>query len=261
MLEVWKLVSDYRLPLLTRSQFLAHPLGALGDALGIVLTSENLVMFNFTAPLSALRAARTHVATDKDVRFYLRGVCFNFRAGRIYATDGHRLFVCTGPKADHDNVIIPTETLDAAFKQFTGDYGRGKLLGSADVSLSVDGRTITVETPVGFLSGSAIDGTFPDVSRVVPKDAGPCITSGFNGRYLADASEALAIYHNAPAKANRGVLVHSRGTESAIITDGKDGALVIVMPMRGEDGLGTAQRALEWFHDAPAVSGMASAAA
>lgn len=218
-------------------------------------------MFNFTVSLSAIRAARTHVATDKDLRFYLRGICFDFRKGRIYATDGHRLFTCDGPKADHDDVIVPTDTLDAALKQFTGDYGRGKHLGESEVRLSVDGRTITIETPTGFVSGSAHDAKFPDVFRVVPQNVGACEASGFNGRYLADAADALCIYRNIPAKKNIGVLVHSRGKDSAIVTDGRDGALVIVMPMRLEDGQGTAQRALEWFHDAPSVSGMASAAA
>lgn len=236
-------------------------LRGLSDALGIVLISENLAMFNFTASLSALRAARTHVANEKDVRFYLRGVCFDFRAGRIYSTDGHRLFVCTGPKADHDNVIVPTETLDAAFKQFTGEYGRGKHNGTAEVSFSVDGRTITIETPLGFLAGTAIDGVFPDVRRVVPSQAGQSVTSGFNGRYLADASEALSIYRNVAAKQKHGVIVHSRGTDSAIVTDGRDGALVVVMPMRIESGQGTAQSALDWFHDTAAVSGLQSAAA
>ena len=217
-------------------------------------------MFNFTASLSALRAARTHSAKE-DLRRYLNGVCFDFRAGRIYSTDGHRLFVCTGPKADHDNVIVSNDTLDAMFKQFTGDYGRGKMLGQFEVPFSVDGNTITIETPIGFISGSALEGTFPNVSRVVPKEAGAIQTSGFNGRYLADASEALSIYRNVAAKKNHGVIVHSRGTDSAIITDGRDGAFVVVMPMRIEDGQGNAQSALDWFHDTPAVSGMASVAA
>lgn len=217
-------------------------------------------MLNFTIALSSLRAARTHSAKD-DLRRYLNGICFDFRAGRIYSTDGHRLFVCTGFKADHDSVIVSNDTLDAVFKQFTGDYGRGKSLGQFEVSFSVDGNTITIETPIGLITGSALEGTFPNVSRVVPKEAGTIQTSGFNGRYLADASDALAIYRNIPAKKNTGVIVHSRGTESAIITNGRDGALVIVMPMRIEDGQGNAQSALDWFHDAPAVSGMASAAA
>jgi DNA polymerase-3 subunit beta len=213
----------------------------------------------FTANLSAIRAARTHAA-EKDVRYYLNGVCFDFRAGRIYATDGHRLFICNGYKADHDSVIVPADTIDAALKQFTGEYGRGKRNGDAVVVMTLDGDAVTIETPCGMVSGKLLSGKFPDVGYVVPRDAGPIALSGFNARYLADASDALAIYRNIPAKRNFGVSIHSRGNESAVITDGRDGALVIVMPMR-TDAAGTPQNALQWFHDTPEASGMASAAA
>jgi DNA polymerase-3 subunit beta len=213
----------------------------------------------FEIKLSALRAARTHAA-EKDIRYYLNGVCFDFRAGRIYATDGHRLFICNGYKADHDSVIVPADTIDAALKQFTGTYGRGKAAGESPVRISAIDGLITIETPTGFVSGKALEGKFPDVSRVVPRDAGDLKLSGFNARYLSDASDALAIYRNIPAKRNFGVSIHSRGNEAAIVTDGRDGALVIVMPMR-TDAAGTPQNALQWFHDTPEVSGMESAAA
>lgn len=213
----------------------------------------------FTANLSAIRAARTHAA-EKDIRSYLNGVCFDLRAGRIYATDGHRLFVCDGHKADHDAVIVSAGTIDAALKQFTGEHGRGKRNGDAVVVMTLDGDTVTIDTPCGMVSGKVLDGKFPDVSCVVPRDAGDIKLSGFNARYLADAAEALAIYRNIPAKRNFGVSIHSRGNESAVITDGRDGALVIVMPMR-TDAVGTPQNALQWFHDTPEVSGMESAAA
>jgi len=213
----------------------------------------------FEIKLSALRAARTHAA-EKDIRSYLNGICFDFRAGRIYATDGHRLFICNGYKADHDSVIVPADTIDAALKQFTGTYGRGKRNGDYVVGMTVDGDAVTIETPCGMVSGKLRDGKFPDVSRVVPRYARSIALSGFNAQYLADASDALAIYRNISAKRNFGVSIHSRGNEPAIVTDGKDGALVIVMPMR-TDAAGTPQNALQWFHDTPEASGMASAAA
>lgn len=213
----------------------------------------------FTANLSAIRAARTHAA-EKDIRSYLNGICFDLRAGRIYATDGHRLFVCNGHQFDHDAVMVSADTIDAALKQFTGEYGRGKRNGDTVVAMTVDGDTVTIETPCGMVSGKVLDGKFPDVARVVPRDAGSIVLSGFNGRYIADAADALAIYRNIPAKQKAGVSIHSRGNESAVITDGRDGALVIVMPMR-TDAAGTPQAALNWFHDTPEVSGLESAAA
>jgi len=96
-------------------------------------------MYTLTVSLATLRAARTHTA-EKDVRYYLQGVYLDTAAGKVVATDGHRLFAANarGVKSNYPAVIIPNETIDAALKQFTGEYARGKSLGAVDVTVTVD---------------------------------------------------------------------------------------------------------------------------
>lgn len=194
--------------------------------------------YTLAAPLSVLRAARTHAA-EKDIRSYLCGVYFDTKAGKIVATDGHRLFCANarGVKRDVDPVIVPNELIDAALKQFTGDYARGKLEGAADVFVTVDGRSITIATPTGQVSGLALDGRYPDWRRVVPTgedgvlEYAPAVC---NYQYIADACDAIVTARNKTKKAayEHGIRVHYRGEFSAIVTDGGADVLVIVMPMR-----------------------------
>ena len=97
-------------------------------------------MFTLTVSLSTLRAARTHSA-DKDIRSYLCGVYLDTAHGFVVATDGHRMLTAVEPGVRLDGaapVIIPNDTVDAALKQFAGEYGRGKPLGAVDVSITVD---------------------------------------------------------------------------------------------------------------------------
>lgn len=58
-------------------------------------------MQTFTIPMSTIRAVLPTIPKT-DVRFYLVGALFDLDAGRIVATDGHRMIVCvtdTAPQA------------------------------------------------------------------------------------------------------------------------------------------------------------------
>jgi hypothetical protein len=153
-----------------------------------------------------------------------------------------------GVKVDAAPVIIPNDLLDAALKQFGGEYARGKSLGAADVAVTVDGVQLTITTPTGQVSGKALDGAFPDWRRVVPKgdDHGCESAEGgkyhqfefqpavINWQYVTDACEALTIARNVPkAKAGQhAVRVHQRGEFPSIVCDADADVVVVVMPMR-----------------------------
>lgn len=194
-------------------------------------------MFTLTVSLSTLRAARTHSA-DKDIRSYLCGVYLDTAHGFVVATDGHRMMTAAEPgvRSAAAPVIIPNDTIDAALKQFAGEYGRGKPLGAVDVMITVNDGALAIATPTGQVHGRALEGVFPDWRRVIPKAESiqPITPTVCNWQYIADACDAFAIARNIPkSKAGQhSVAVHYQGNSPAIVTDGLGDVLVIVMPMR-----------------------------
>ena len=196
-------------------------------------------MFTLTVSLSTLRAARTHSA-DKDVRYYLCGVYLDTKAGKIVATDGHRMLVAhaRGVRSAAAPVIIPNDLLDAALKQFGGEYARGKALGAVDVAVTVDGVQLTITTPTGQVSGKALDGQFPEWRRVVPKadDVATFAPAVLNWEYVMDACEALTIAANiGKAKAGQhATRVQQRGEFPAIVCSSNPNVMALVMPLRND---------------------------
>jgi len=192
----------------------------------------------FSIPLNILRAARTHAA-EGDIRNYLCGVYLDTATGKIVATDGHRLLCADVPGVFSpvtNPVIIRNETLDAALAQFKGDYARGKNLGGIHVAVTVMDNVITIETPIGQVTGTPIDGQFPNWRRVVPKpeDIGAFQFAACNYQYIADACDAVLIARNKTKKmaSEHTVGVYYRGENPAIIADGVPGLVIIVMPIR-----------------------------
>jgi len=211
-------------------------------------------MQTLTVSLATLRAARTHAA-EGDVRYYLNGVYLDTAAGKVVATDGHRLFVANarGVKSVYPAVIVANETIDAALKQFTGEYARGKSGGTVDVTITIDETRVTIGTPTGQVTGTAVEGRFPDWRRVVPKaDAvGEHVPAVLNPQYLADACEALAIARNVSKKAagQHAIRIHMRGTDPTVITDNTIGVLALVMPMRNDLRADVASMACRMAHE------------
>lgn len=211
-------------------------------------------MQTINLPLNALRAALTHTP-EKDVRYYLLGVYIDTKSGHIVATDGHRMVVCDGPKASCEPFIIGRDDLTRALKSFPSEYGRGKTLATADVSVTVqttDGKTwITVEGYNGAkFTFPAVDGKFPDYQRVIPQTVKPIEFATFNSDYVTDAFDAIALYRNVPAKkaAQHGAGLMMQGNSPAIVADSDPGIIVIVMPMRSNTDGSKFVDALIWAH-------------
>ena len=213
------------------------------------------MQYTLTVSLATLRAARTHSAV-KDVRYYLCGVYLDTKAGKVVATDGHRMLIATarGVKVDAPPVIIPNDLLDAALKQFGGEYARGKSLGAVPVTVTIDGAQLTIATPTGQVTGRPIEGQFPEWRRVVPQgepgvlDQAPAV---YQWPYITDACEALSIARNV-TKSKAGqhpVRVYQRGEFPAIVCDAVADVVVIVMPMRHDVPADAAVTALRMAHD------------
>ena len=191
----------------------------------------------YTIDSNTLKAALTHAAKN-DVRFYLNGICMDLDAGRIVATDGHRMFVAFGPKDPGKGRVILPRGLVASVCKLAGKRGM-----QVTVTLAGAGSeaTATLALPTGASFGETlIDGNFPDWPRVIPaKMSG--LPGQYNLDYLAAAAEALVI-HGAASKAE-GVRVAYNGPDKACIVyapaQSEAFAFVVVMPLReGGDVIG-----------------------
>lgn len=217
---------------------------------------------NLIVSLAALRAARTHAA-DKDIRYYLNGIFLDTVAGKVVATDGHRLFIARAAGVRHGRdmsdaipairtgIIIANDAIDAALKLYAGEFARGKPMGMADVTITLEWDTRPdsnrpgvriLGNPIGRISVpngghiafSPIDGKFPDWRRVIPRaeQLGAVSFAGINPQYLADAMSAIAIARNVAKNKTHCVGVWMRGEGVAIVTDEAADIMVAVMPMR-----------------------------
>lgn len=192
-------------------------------------------MFNMkiTLKTSVLRAALI-CAAKKDLRYYLQGVCVsinNPNVAMVYGTDGHVLFagqcpidVIDAPAQYGFQIIIPSDTIKAIDKK----------------SEFIDLETIEGGAKDYYLLGNArfqaIDARYPDISRVVPAREAflEQRISYFDPELLVKGNEALAMFYG--AKKGKVFPLHQRGSDSGVIHNNLNDALVVVMPMRNDPG-------------------------
>lgn len=181
---------------------------------------------------SAIRAA-TICAAKKDIRYYLQGVYINV-AHRDYATvcgtDGHVLFAGR-----------------ATIENMAGDLLPFNMIVPLDVAKKIDKKAHAVileSLPDGtyLLDGTRfapLDGRFPDYSRVIPKldqvqpeSAKP---GHFDYALIVRGNDALNAYYGGKTKVYP---LEQRGNDSAVMHNGENVAVVVVMPMRIKDVAG-----------------------
>lgn len=158
----------------------------------------------------------------QDTRYYLNGICF-MPDGRVAATDGHRAMIAS----KHENKLTDNVIVSVS-KSPTKRYAYALL----------DTKTGTVtyhdehEIMVGAGICSEVDGKYPDIDRVIPKQTAPAEQIGFNAKYLSDV-EKLAKLFNPKYEA---VLFELNGNTSAAVAKISaptgETAKFIVMPMR-----------------------------
>lgn len=108
-------------------------------------------------------------SSTEETRYYLQGVAVQHREGRanMIATDGHRLAWLEGEEcAPFADIIIPT----AAVKQFIAALYDG----TATMDISQTKVRLTHDNVV--IVSKVIDGTFPDWTRVLPKNTPNSVT-------------------------------------------------------------------------------------
>jgi len=202
---------------------------------------------------SAIRAA-TICAAKKDIRYYLQGVYINV-AHRDYATvcgtDGHVLFAGR-----------------ATIENMAGDLLPFNMIVPLDIIKKIDKRAHAVileSLPDGtyLLDGTRfapLDGRFPDYSRVIPiigqiqpESAKP---GHFDYALIVRGNDALNAYYGGKVKVYP---LEQRGNDSAVMHNGENVAVVVVMPMRINDVNGY-QGYNEHFPDALAAAPVLAAA-
>ena len=106
---------------------------------------------------------------QQDVRYYLNGMYFELRAGRLrsVATDGHRLAICTFPGTLKDladtQVILP--------RKGVLELSRLLLEEDADVSIVIGSNHVRATTEDFTFTSKLVDGKFPEYERVLPRSA------------------------------------------------------------------------------------------
>ena len=158
----------------------------------------------------------------QDVRYYLNGICF-MPDGRVSATDGHRAMIASKHENKlKDNVIVSVS------KSPTKRYAYALL----DTKIGIATYHDEHEIMVGAGICSEINGKFPDIDRVIPKQTAATEKIGFNAKYLTDV-EKLAKLFNPKYEA---VLFELNGNTNAAVANISaptgETAKVIVMPMR-----------------------------
>lgn len=154
-----------------------------------------------------------------DVRYYLNGICFA-PDKKLYSTDGYRAFLGEHESEDlEDNVIVAIK--GPKFVKFD----KAKIDTESGVVTYFDDEGLRV----GAAICNVIDGKYPDINRVIPKENNPVSEIRFNARYLADIYKAVALYNPRYPF----IKIKTNGNDSASIVELSRNAFVIVLPVRG----------------------------
>ena len=170
--------------------------------------------------------ALVHFAGKNDIRFYLNGVCVEFRETEtVYvATDGNALGSYKVPQRNESprSVIIPRDVIERIKLHKThhdavlsiGDDGAARLVYAAQ---NVD---------VGF---KPLDGVFPDWRRVVPTEV-----SNEPGNYNVELLSKFVKVNKVFGASHPGVvLLRQNGERGAALVSLKDDAFQgAIMPFR-----------------------------
>lgn len=142
--------------------------------------------------------------------------------GKLAATDGNRLFMGQHDNELTENAIVSIEKAPHkryAYAVCDTDNGLVEFFNDSD-------------SRVGVALCQLIDGRYPDVERVIPKEQAACDRIGFNAGYLADVEKCAKLFN----PKWHGVTFDLNGNTSAAVctVTSPDGATgkIIVMPMR-----------------------------
>ena len=189
----------------------------------------------FDIPVSYFRAAILFSA-KQDVRYCLIGINLVSNgdgSGQLQATDGHRAIVVRldgMPIGYKFSAIIPRDSIETILKAKGVRKAHSVCVQIDENMPDYKGAAFTLCEPVsGVTVGSTtIDGVFPDISRVTPKQTSGQ-TAQYNWQYLADCQDAAEIL--GVSRASEGAPIAYNGDGAAIVFLTED-AFALVMPCR-----------------------------
>lgn len=158
----------------------------------------------------------------KGVRYYLNGICFK-ADGRVCSTDGHRAFV--GGKHEGE---LKEDVILSVTKAPTNSYDYAII--DTDSGVVTYHNDDTIQVGVGMVK--VIDGRFPDIDRVIPKETSPTDRIGFNATYLADVEKAAKLFSPKWESVVFELNGHTNATVAKLKSFMGEEAKIIVMPMR-----------------------------
>lgn len=157
-----------------------------------------------------------------DVRYYLNGICF-MPDGRIASTDGHRAFIgCSHDNKLTENVIIkigksPTKRYEYAI-------------------IDTKSKIATYHDKAGAMVGTGIceeiDGRFPDIDRVIPKETEAAEEIGFNAGYLVDVEKVAKLFNPKFCCVKFELNGNTNAAVCCLSAPSGETAKIVVMPMR-----------------------------
>ena len=157
-----------------------------------------------------------------DVRYYLNGICF-MPDGRVASTDGHRMFV--GGKHDNkltDSVIVSVSK--SPIKRY--DYA----------VLDTKTKMVTYHDDTELMVGAGIcniiDGRFPDIDRVIPKETKAADKIGFNAGYLVDIEKAAKLFNPKFSSVKFELNGNTNAAVCCLSAPSGETAKIVVMPVR-----------------------------
>ena len=166
----------------------------------------------------------THIFRAKaDIRYYLNGVCF-MPCGKLAATDGHRLFIGGHENELTENVIVSIEKSPVKKYDYAICDTETGLVEFFDIN----------EQRVGVALCQLVDGRYPDVERIIPKETNAVDRIFFNAGYLAGVEKCAKLF----SPKWQSVIFELNGNTNAAVSTVKSStgetAKIIVMPMRIE---------------------------
>ena len=174
--------------------------------------------------ISKIMLEASHIFRAKgDIRYYLNGVCF-MPGGKLAATDGCRLFMGSHENELNENVIVSIEK--SPVKKY--DYA------ICDTETGLVEFFSDSDVRVGVALCKLIDGRYPDVERVMPKETNAVDRIAFNPRYLADVEKCAKLFNSKWPCVTFELQGNDKAAVATVKSPTSETAKIIVMPMRIE---------------------------
>lgn len=162
---------------------------------------SNVNVINCTIPGSVLRAAVCFVASNKEVRTYLRDVCVTSKDGTLYvvATDGSAMVVFSDYRQSLPDfeVLIPPTVIKTIKKASADDcyLHITPAIRDPKTSSTIERAAVTIDPPTGSSQTfRPSDDRYPAFLRVIPEKEGVYAHACFDVNLLqrfVDAKKAL----------------------------------------------------------------------